>query len=142
MFSFKAYLLRWMAATSVLAPHTAPLITPYIQASARAAVAQCTGGASQRACGLSWSSGVFDGTTGVGQQMAALSAVFTNLARTVQAPLTNSTGGTSRGNAAAGGRETVPIWQPQVNSRDTTRAGALTSVVLLGALFLFSWLSW
>lgn len=74
--SFKAYLSRWMAATSKLVPWTASYITPKLQASAQAAAAQCTGGTSGITCGEHWTNnGVYDGTSGVGQQMSALSVI-------------------------------------------------------------------
>jgi len=104
MFSFKSYLLRWMAATALVAPYTAATIMPVLKTSAAAAAKQCTGGDNQRACGLSWSSGKFDGRTGVGQEMGSMSAMFVNLQalETIVPPVTNATGGTSVGNPDAG----------------------------------------
>ena len=67
--SFKAYLARWMAVTSLIVPQTAPLIVPKLQASAKAAAGQCDGGSTGRACGMQWYSTTWDGLTGVGQQV-------------------------------------------------------------------------
>lgn len=56
-------------------------------------------------CGLKWANntGTWDGTTGVGQQMAVMEVVLANMIQQAGTPVTNSTGGTSVGNPAAGG---------------------------------------
>lgn len=103
--SFKAYLSRWMAATTKWAPWTFGRIKTLLQNSAVAAVNQCTGGANHRMCGLKWTnnSGQWDGSTGVGQQMAVMEVVLANMIHEAKPPVTNTTGGTSAGNPAAGG---------------------------------------
>jgi mannan endo-1,6-alpha-mannosidase len=142
--SFKAYLSRWMAATTKWAPWTYSRIMPLLAASASAAVAQCTGGANGRMCGLKWAnnSGEWDGTTGIGQQMAAMEVVLANLISNSSSPLTNDTGGTSIGNPSAGGF--YGGGDPLANLAPITpadRAGAailtLLSLVLLGAGIVF-----
>jgi mannan endo-1,6-alpha-mannosidase len=70
--SFKAFLSRWLAWTSILAPWTAGQIRPLLRGSAVEAMKACTGGASGRECGLRWTENGFDGVVGVGQTMAAL----------------------------------------------------------------------
>jgi mannan endo-1,6-alpha-mannosidase len=68
--SFKAYLSRWLAVTSLLVPGTAAQIMPKLQASAEAAAKQCVGGSTGQQCGRRWyANGVWDGTSGVGQQV-------------------------------------------------------------------------
>lgn len=67
--SFKAYLSRWLAVTSLLVPSTAAKIQPKLQASAKAAVGQCVGGPNGRMCGRQWWTTTFDGFSGVGQQV-------------------------------------------------------------------------
>jgi mannan endo-1,6-alpha-mannosidase len=146
--SFKAYLSRWMAATTKWAPWTFDRIKPLLQASAVAAAAQCTGGQNGRMCGLKWTdNGKWDGTTGVGQQMAAMEVVLGNMITEVTAPLTNQTGGTSTGNAAAGGSDvgrTDPFDAEQYFGSITTadRVGAviLTVVVLISLLVGLLWI--
>jgi mannan endo-1,6-alpha-mannosidase len=105
--SFKAYLSRWMAATTKWAPWTYDRIKPLLASSATAAATQCTGGSNGRMCGLKWanSSGAWDGTTGVGQQMAAMEIVLANMIQQADSPVTNSTGGTSVGNSGGGGTD-------------------------------------
>ncbi|RHZ66766.1 glycoside hydrolase family 76 protein [Aspergillus thermomutatus] len=101
-YSFKAYLARWMGDVAQLAPWTRDTIVTRLRASATAAAAQCVGGKTGTYCGMRWTTGQYDGTTGVGQQMSALEVVQVNLFETVAGPLTNRTGGTSKGNSAAG----------------------------------------
>lgn len=77
--SFKAYLARWMAATTKMAPYTYDVMMAKLRPSAGAAALQCSGGENGRTCGLRWSMGSeWDGSWGVGQQMVSLpSVVFT-----------------------------------------------------------------
>ncbi|KAI9647914.1 hypothetical protein NHQ30_004303 [Ciborinia camelliae] len=145
MYSFKAYLTRWLAATTKMAPFTYDIILPYLRASAMAAAKQCSGPSpfEGRTCGLSWSKGAdWDGTFGVGQQMAAMSVIFANLVQQTEAPVTNSTGGTSVGNSAAGGDSTTtldPVKPPTTGDR--VGAGMVTTVVLVGMTGMFGWMS-
>jgi len=71
--SFKAYLSRWMAVTTLLAPWTHDTIMPKLQASAKAAAGQCVGGDNGRMCGRQWYTTTWDGSKGVGQQVSAIS---------------------------------------------------------------------
>lgn len=67
--SFKAYLARWMAVTSLLVPYTAATIKPKLATSAAGAAQQCTGGTNGQMCGRQWYTS-WDGTSGVGQQVS------------------------------------------------------------------------
>ena len=135
--SFKAYLSRWMAATTKLAPFTYDLIMPKLRASAAAAALQCSGGTDGTTCGLRWTEGAnWDGFTGVGEQMSAMEVFLSNLITKVDAPVTNSTGGTSKGDPSAG---TGGSGQPGLNSaavtkKDKVGAGILTTLVLVGVV--------
>jgi mannan endo-1,6-alpha-mannosidase len=126
--SFKAYLSRFMGATTQLAPFTYDTIMPRLEASAQAAAAQCTGGSNGTTCGRTWLTGTWDGNTGVGEQMSALEVIQSNLYKvsspssgsgggsssngggvildggvsSAPAPVTANSGGTSVGNPAAG----------------------------------------
>lgn len=75
--SFKAYLSRWMAVTTLLAPYTKDLIMPKLQASAQAAATQCIGGNNGRECGRQWYSTTWDGSKGVGQQVSRIHVSIT-----------------------------------------------------------------
>ncbi|OTA98958.1 glycoside hydrolase family 76 protein [Hypoxylon sp. CI-4A] len=139
--SFKAYLSRWMAATTKWAPWTFDRIRTLLQNSAVAAARQCTGGDNHRMCGLKWAnnSGQWDGTTGVGQQMASMEVVLANMIQQAEAPVTNGTGGTSVGNPSAGGSDdgrVNPVGRVYSPTSSGDRAGAaiVTVVILLSAL--------
>ncbi|KFY13731.1 hypothetical protein V492_03064 [Pseudogymnoascus sp. VKM F-4246] len=146
--SFKAYLTRWMAATSKLAPFTSDAISEFLLTSAKAAAAQCTGGANGRACGLRWvhngKTGVWDGTTGVGEEMSALEVIQSTLIGQTAGPVTNSTGGTSKGNPEAGTKtktqqELMNDWIPTTGDR--AGAGAVTAAVLAGLIGGVVWMT-
>jgi len=132
--SFKAYLARWMAATIVRAPFTYPLLKPILETSAAAAASTCTGGANGTSCGSKWYEGaIYDGNTGVGQQMSALEVIQSNLITQVSATVTQGSGGTSQGNPNAGTSSTVgpdDLNKEQVTTTDKVGAAILT--VLLG----------
>lgn len=100
--SFKAYLSRWMAVTSLLAPYTKDIIMPKLQASAQAAAKQCIGGTNGRECGRQWYSTTWDGSKGVGQQMCALAVIGATQITQDMIPLTANTGGTSASDPNAG----------------------------------------
>ncbi|TGO21035.1 hypothetical protein BPAE_0247g00130 [Botrytis paeoniae] len=72
-FSFKAYLARFMWASTQMAPFTKAAITSYLTKSASAAASICVGDAN--ACGTKWYTGSNDGISGPGQQMSALEVI-------------------------------------------------------------------
>lgn len=72
--SFKAYLARFWAKATVLAPFTADTINPLIVASAKGAAASCNGNGAN-VCGMAWWLGTNDGSDGLGQQLSALEIV-------------------------------------------------------------------
>ena len=73
--SFKAYLSRFMWASTLMAPFTKTAITTLMKASAMAAAGSCSGGTNGVTCGEHWYYGGYDGRAGVGQQMSALEAL-------------------------------------------------------------------
>ena len=105
--AFKAFLTRWMAVTTQLAPFTAPRIMPRLRESADAAAAVCTGQAQGMrpgtVCGRRWYQSGWDGQFGVGEQMSALSVFQNNMIGSMPGPLTARKGGTSRSQPDAGG---------------------------------------
>jgi len=137
--SFKAYLSRWMAASVKVAPFTSSWVMPRLQASARAAALTCTAGFDGNQCGLEWTKEANDGLMGVGEQLAALQVVQANLITNVTGPVTNSTGGTSIGNPAAGGStSSSPITWDTITMGDKAGAGILTTLVLV-SMFGGAW---
>ncbi|KAF4546297.1 Mannan endo-alpha-mannosidase dcw1 [Lasiodiplodia theobromae] len=103
--TFKAYLARWMAAAIKVAPWSADLMAPYLEASREAAALACNDkGDGTAECSLRWTMSGFDGSSsvGLGENMAALEMIGTALVDEVAGPVTNSTGGTSQGDPDAG----------------------------------------
>ncbi|KAK4062645.1 hypothetical protein Purlil1_14197 [Purpureocillium lilacinum] len=75
-----------------------------------AAVKQCAGGETGRACGFYWSRSLYvdpavDKTTDAGETMNVLAAVAVLLIGEASPPVTNSTGGISKGSPNSGGRD-------------------------------------
>ncbi|KAE9380625.1 glycoside hydrolase family 76 protein [Stipitochalara longipes BDJ] len=140
--SFKAYFSAWLAQTTVLAPFTYSTIAPLLASTATAAGAACSGGNQGTTCGFKWTTSAYDGTTGVGQQMSALGAINSALIQVPQAkavvPVTNSTGGTSVGNNAAGitapGVGMAMDMSAPVETKDKVAAGFLTFAVVGGVI--------
>lgn len=143
--SFKAYLSRWMAATAQIAPYTERRIMTKLRASAIGAAAQCIGGSNGRTCGRRWDQPQWDGKSGPGEQMSALSVIQANLIQKVKPPVTQQKGGTSQGDPTAGTHDdTTSILEPQLTRKITTldRAGAgvITALVLACLLGTMWWI--
>lgn len=131
--SFKAYFSRWLANVVTWYPESAETIMPLLRSSSKAAAKQCTGGDNGRMCGLKWTdNGKWDGSVGLGQQMAALEASIANLVPGAQAPVTEDTGGTSKGDSNAGGSDDDrDDDKPKpITAGDRAGAGILTALVL------------
>lgn len=140
--SFKAYLARWMAVTSILVPSTASSIIPKLAGSAAGAAGQCDGGTDGQECGMQWFTTKWDGTDGVGQQMAALSVIGSTLNNASLAPLSFKTGATSKSDPNAGANsnpDTTPTFKP-ITTGDKFGAAIFTilvvAVVVSGAIFI------
>ncbi|TKA50067.1 hypothetical protein B0A55_12886, partial [Friedmanniomyces simplex] len=73
--SFKAYLSRWMAKASIVAPYLTGPVNTLLTRSAEAAAQACSGGAGGTMCGQKWYVGGYDGSYGVGQELSALETV-------------------------------------------------------------------
>lgn len=144
--SFKAYLSRWLAAATQWAPDTYDTVIPYLKASAKAAVNQCVGGSNGRMCGLKWArnEGKYDGTTGVGQQMAALEVLLSTTIKSRGVPKTAASGGTSEGDVNAGAGD-IGRKDPTLNYTPPTAgmkaaASFLTLAILTGLFSAVAWL--
>lgn len=73
--SFKAYMARWLAKASVVAPYIAGPVNTLLSRSAEAAANACSGGQYGTTCGEKWYVGGYDGSYGVGQELSALETV-------------------------------------------------------------------
>jgi len=80
-YSFKAYLSRWLAQTSILVPSTAERIHQILRTSANAAVKCCVDGTNGQVCGARWYLQDWDGTSGVGQSLSVLEVIYNLLVR-------------------------------------------------------------
>ncbi|ODA80776.1 hypothetical protein RJ55_03735 [Drechmeria coniospora] len=142
MLTFKGFVHRWYSVITQIMPSLAPTILPTLKKSAEAAIKQCTGGALGRQCGLKWASGTYDGKTGAGQEMAALAAVSSLLINSAKVPVTEKTGGTSKGdpNAGSAGDDFQQHVAP-ITAADKAGAGILTAVILGCAGGMFGWMS-
>jgi mannan endo-1,6-alpha-mannosidase len=74
-YSFRAYLARWLAKTTVMMPETAGEVATVLRASALAAAGVCTGEEDGTTCGARWYLDGWDGTSGLGQALSALEVV-------------------------------------------------------------------
>lgn len=140
MYCFKGFVARWMASTSQLATFTRDTIMATLMTSAQAAVQTCNGSPdinpNGRMCGFKWHDTTWDGSTGAGQQMNVLSTLTALLSTfnevtadggTGGAPITNLTGGTSVGDAAAGyGSNPWEDYERPITTADKAGAAILT----------------
>ena len=149
--SFKAYLSRWMALTTQLVPWSAGIIMPRLQASAMAAAAQCSGTTTAAntgtVCGRRWYQTGWDGFSGVGEQMSALSVIQSNLISKVAPPVSANQGGTSKSDPTAGSGSndgnavtTNPIITRVISTSDKAGAGILTAISLVLVLAMTWWI--
>lgn len=134
--SFKAYFARWLAATAELAPFTKSTILPLIASSATAAVKTCTAGNTGTQCGLKWGTGTNDGSLGVGEQMAVLEIVQSNLVELAPGWKSAVKGtGTSKGNPKAGTTaDAQKLVGKPATAGDRVGAGILTALALVGVV--------
>ncbi len=136
--SFKAYFARWLAATAKLAPFTHAAIMEKLASSAVAAVKTCTAGTTATQCGLKWTTGTNDGSLGVGEQMAVLEVVQSNLVDTVTGWVSTVRGtGTSEGDVNAGSDSSSnadDLIVTPVTTGDRIGAGFLTALMLIGVV--------
>ncbi|KAA6407912.1 MAG: glycoside hydrolase family 76 [Lasallia pustulata] len=103
--SFKAYLARWMWATTQVAPYTRGAIMALLRPSAQGAAASCSGGKYDVTCGSRWYTNAFDNVYGVGEQLAALEVIQGLLINDTAPPLT----GPNVDIAAAASVSSVPV---------------------------------
>lgn len=141
------YVHRWLSVVTQIAPKTAGKILPILKTSAQAAVNQCTGGTTGRKCGFFWSSGQYvdpevTHTSGAGEAINVLAAVSSLLVDETKSPVTNKTGGTSKGNPGAGlGGGYEPRQYKPIKMADKAGAGVLTALVAGGITYMLVWMS-
>ncbi|KAI1764233.1 glycoside hydrolase family 76 protein [Hypoxylon sp. FL1150] len=147
IFFYKGTLHRGLGSTVQMAPYTADKILPILKTSAKAAVAQCTGGDNGRLCGYHWNSTKNDGTSGAGQQLSVLSALISILPQQAAAAATGGNSSSSgNGTSSTGGSASQNTTSDSdTSSSDTPGSlgvkvgisfGALMGALVLGGLFL------
>ncbi|KAH3675453.1 hypothetical protein WICMUC_002742 [Wickerhamomyces mucosus] len=128
--TFKAYFSRFLGLTAQLVPDVYDEIYSLIYASAGAASNSCSGGYDGHTCGLDWSHSGWDQWYGLGEQMSALEAMQNVRIRDRPAPYTNSTGGTSQGDGAAGTYVSPSNLSPLViDGGDRAGAAIITCII-------------
>ncbi|KAF8452993.1 glycosyl hydrolase family 76-domain-containing protein [Terfezia claveryi] len=136
--SFKAYLARFMILAVKMAPYTESIIMPYLRTTAVAAAKNCRGGADGTTCSLRWSKDDWQVMyTGMGEQMAVLEVIQSNLQSLVGIPVTADKGGTSKGDPNAGlsdERTVQPLDLSPIETKDRVGAGFITAIVVSGVL--------
>ncbi|KAL2019346.1 hypothetical protein VTK56DRAFT_9726 [Thermocarpiscus australiensis] len=141
--SFKGYMHRALATAAVVAPFTRANVTRVLRSSTEGAVASCL---ADGTCGFRWNTGAYDGDRDhgpAGQEMSVLAALSTMLLdqkHVLQGPLTNDTGGTSRGDPNAGQQVNVVAPLPPITTGDRAGAGIVTVVVLTSFLGGLIWM--
>ncbi|PPJ54426.1 hypothetical protein CBER1_07385 [Cercospora berteroae] len=73
-----------------------------LMSSASAAAKSCTGGESGNVCGLDWTKDEFDGSEGIGEDLAALEVILGNLPRRQFATVNETGNATGNGNGTQG----------------------------------------
>jgi mannan endo-1,6-alpha-mannosidase len=86
-YSMKAYLARYLAGTSLLAPFTAGRVGSLLRISAIGAAAACTTGPYGNTCGFKWYINGSDGTSGLGQQLSAVEVMYALLVNLTEPPM-------------------------------------------------------
>lgn len=135
--SFKGYLARWLAVAVQLAPFTAPQVIPHLQRSGKAAAQTCIasdGVPVPYKCGNRWYHNGYDGNSGVGQQLAALSVITANLVTVAEPPKNVHTGGESQGDPSLGTGgilEAEYLEFPDVTIGDKAGASVVTALVVM-----------
>ncbi|KAK3901699.1 glycoside hydrolase [Staphylotrichum tortipilum] len=124
---------------TTLAPFVADPIMAALQSSAAGAAKSCNPNGT---CGFRWTTGAYDGNTGAGQQMSALAALMSLLVTQESVPpLTESSGGTSKGDPGAGNHApALPGALPPITMGDRVGAGILTTFLVASLLAGMWWL--
>ncbi|KAI1073940.1 glycoside hydrolase family 76 protein [Whalleya microplaca] len=136
MLFYKGLLHRFLASTMQMAPYTARKILPVLKKSAKAAVAQCTGGDNGRLCGFSWSSGKFDDKAGAGPQMSVLGALVSIMppSESVSTSAGNSSSESAFDGSADSSSGTFDSPAQAMGDRASASYGAVIGALLLGSL--------
>ncbi|KAL2268247.1 hypothetical protein VTJ83DRAFT_3093 [Remersonia thermophila] len=141
--SFKGYMHRALATAAVVAPFTRDDVLRVLRSSTEGCVSSCL---PDGTCGFRWNTGQYDGDVAngpAGQQMSALAALSTLLIdqeQVLRGPLTNQTGGTSRGDPSAGHTSMTVEPLSDITGKDRAGAGIVTAAVASSFLGCILWM--
>jgi mannan endo-1,6-alpha-mannosidase len=125
-------------------PFTYDAVRVKLRASAAAAAKTCTGGDKGTSCGLKWTDQKWDGSKGVGEQMSVMEVLQSNLISNVAPPVTNSSGGTSKGDGSAGTRspssKLPSVLTDPITTADRAGAGILTGLMFIAIVGSTGWM--
>lgn len=140
--SFKSILGRSLGQAATLLPSLRDNIMNLIDTSAAGAARTCSGGSDGHTCTIDWSANPIVQLYGLGEQMSALEFIQNTIVLQSPPPLTNSTGGTSKGDVNAGlnSHATTNRHVIDVTGKDKAGAGVLTAVVLIIFVAIAAWM--
>jgi mannan endo-1,6-alpha-mannosidase len=124
--AFKGLLAHWLVDTIQMAPYTSQSILPMLTSSAQAAAKACNGDACPEVWSGTTSTNV---TSGVGQQLSALSVVHSLLVNNASAPVTETTGGS---NATSTGTSTGSSTKPSSSASGSASSTSKNAAAVLG----------
>lgn len=135
--AYRAILARALAVAKELDQEK---VTAVLQASAQGAAASCSGGSNGTSCGSDWSSGKFDGSTGLGQDLSALEIMLANIPRNAT-QTTNGTSSSASGEPSGSASGSGAAAASQIGTGDATSLtrstlGLLCALGLVAALIL------
>ena len=137
---------------TTLVPGMTQQIMPKLKASAVAAAQQCSGGADGHLCGIRWYENTWDGTSGIGREMSALSVMSASLIGEKADPVPKSakTGGISKpdpnagtgGGGGPGGPGKSPADLPVMSTGDKAGAAIVTVIFVCGWIAAMTYMVW
>ena len=151
-YAYKGLTAQWMGEAVQVAPFLTDKIMSYLQSSAQGAAQQCSGGHNGTTCGTQWTESDYDGNTGLGQELSALSVFLANLAANSSAPINvNTTVATQTSEAQASGSTSSSTGSTSTSGTSTATAsprpssasqhfcvsGAILALAITAALLSF-----
>ena len=127
-FAYKALASQFIGATVQKAPFIADYWNPKLQASAKGAAQQCSGGTDGTTCGFKWTDDKYDGSSGVGQQLGAMNVLVANLMVEGGSPDLTAT--------TTGGTQALKSGQNQTSANGTGAPSATSSLPGAASLML------
>ncbi|KAG5362815.1 Mannan endo-1,6-alpha-mannosidase DCW1 [Yarrowia sp. B02] len=138
--TFKGIFSSLLGQTAQMVPTLASDIMWYLRASAMAAARTCSGGRDGHTCSLNWLTGQYSNDyIGLGEQLSAMEVIQNTQVLLSSGPLTDITGGTSKGNGSAGAMGFHPFGADEahpLNIGGGDRAGAAIITVIVGIMMI------